>query len=72
MGRGAPDGAAVNRPPSEMATLLSAMADMKQLWIGGHTDGKDKRPEWVIALAKRDLSVLRQAAAEYQKMANDA
>lgn len=62
----------MNRPPAEMAELLTAMANMKQTWIADHTGGKDTRPEWVLALGRRDLSVLRQAAAEYAEKARTA
>jgi len=59
----------MNRQPHEMADLLEAMASMKQAWIAGHNSGCDARPEWVITLAKRDLSFLRQAAQEYRERA---
>lgn len=62
----------MNRPPQEMAVLLSAMADMKEQWIRAASGGKDPRPEHVITLAKRDLSVLRQAADAYRAKAERA
>lgn len=57
------------RPHSEMAELLAAQAKMKSAYITAHADGKDTRPEWVLSLAKRDLSVLQQAADDYRKAA---
>lgn len=53
------------RPHKEMAELLNAMATMKQRWIDGVSFGKNKRSDIDIAFAKRDLSVLRQASADY-------
>lgn len=60
------------RPASEMAELLAAQAEMKRVFIRDHSGGKDARPDWVIALAKRDLSVLEQAADYYRRLAEKA
>lgn len=49
----------------EMAELLNAMANMKQRWIDAVSFGKNRRSDMDITLAKRDLSVLRQACADY-------
>lgn len=56
----------MRRPHSEMAELPAAQAVMKRDFIRDHSIGKDARPEWVISLAKRDLSVLEQAAEDYR------
>jgi len=55
-----------------MAELLAAQAEMKRVFIRDHSGGKDARPDWVIALAKRDLSVLEQAADDYRRLAEKA
>lgn len=62
----------MKRPASEMADLLSAQAEMKRRYIHEHGNGKSARPEWVISLAKRDLSVLEQAADDYRAAAERA
>lgn len=59
------------RSPSDMATLLRAMVSMKEQWIMEHLAGRDRRPDWVITLARRDLSVLRQAEAHYAELAGE-
>lgn len=57
------------RPHHEMAELLGAQAAMKREYLRTHAGGKDPRPEWVLELARRDLSVLEQAAEDYQAAA---
>lgn len=53
------------RPHHEMAELLNAMANSKERWVRDVSFGKNRRSDMDITLAKRDLSVLRQASADY-------
>lgn len=51
----------------EMAAYLHAQVETKQKWIDDVSKpGKNKRPDWTITLALRDVMVLRQAERDYR------
>ncbi|PBB75189.1 hypothetical protein CK227_10380 [Mesorhizobium sp. WSM4308] len=57
-------------PHDHMAHALDLMVAAKVNWLSRFSDGKQKRPDHEIDLKRRDIEVLRQAAADYRAAAS--
>ncbi len=57
---------------SDMAHELRLMVMSKLDWLSRFSDGKIKRPGHEIETKRRELGVLQQAQADYEKAAGKA
>lgn len=51
---------------SEMAEELDKLVYSKATWLSDFTGPKHPRPEWEVEIRRRELAVLKQAAADYR------
>jgi hypothetical protein len=56
-------------PHSEMADEMDKLIYSKTDWLSRFSQGQDKRPDHEIEVKRRELAVLRQAAADYRAAA---
>jgi hypothetical protein len=54
---------------AEMAEEIGKLVWSKRTWLGEFGDGKRGRPEHEIETKQRELAVLEQAQADYQRAA---
>lgn len=59
-------------PSLDMADEFDRMIYSKTVWLAEFTQGHKKRPDHEIDHKRRELAVLRQAAAEYRASAEKA
>lgn len=52
---------------AQMAAELEKLVQAKATWLASFGDGRHKRPDFELDIRRRELAVLRQAAADYRR-----